>query len=128
MVDTMFLLAPYINSGKLKALAQTGASRHPLLPNVPLVKEQGIPGFDATAPVTWFILAAPKATPRPIIETLNKAVNAMLQKPEINQRLLAQGLNVEGGTPEAATKLVNDAIDQWQKVITDNKISRQSLK
>ena len=79
---------PFINSGRLKALAVTGPERMELLPKVPTVAESGFPGFDAG---NWFGLFVPAGTPQEIVATLAKAVQASVATPEFKQRIVPLG-------------------------------------
>ncbi|HLU03921.1 MAG TPA: tripartite tricarboxylate transporter substrate binding protein [Advenella sp.] len=78
----------HIRSGKLRALAATTKKRTEELPDVPTLDEGALPGFEAN---TWFAIYAPKGTPAPIIEKLNKQVGVMLKDPEVIAKLRAQG-------------------------------------
>jgi tripartite-type tricarboxylate transporter receptor subunit TctC len=82
------LVLSFIQAGKLKALAVTGASRLEALPNVPTLKEAGVPGVEVT---TWFGLWAPKGTPQLVIERLNAAARKALATAEVKRQLDAQG-------------------------------------
>lgn len=76
-------IVPHIQSGKLKAFAITGDTRSPMLPNVPTTAEAGMPKFDL---IVWFGLAAPKGTPKPVIEKINQALNTALNDPDVVKR------------------------------------------
>ena len=84
-------IAPHIKTGKLKAYAVTSNTRSPMLPDVPTTGEAGLPQFNLTV---WFGLSAPKGTPRPIVETLNKALNIALQDPDVVKRFADLGYDV----------------------------------
>ena len=88
---------PHVKSGKLRALAATGATRISLLPDVPTVAEAGVPGYEAS---TWSAMGAPAGTPRPIVERLNKELAAILQTPEMVETARVEGSTINGGTPE----------------------------
>ena len=94
---------PHIQSGKLRPLAVTSTTRSSVLPDVPTVAEQGVKGFDV---VGWFGMLAPAATPAPVIARLNKEINAILQQPDVRERMAGLGLEVGGGTPEDFQKLL----------------------
>jgi tripartite-type tricarboxylate transporter receptor subunit TctC len=100
-VDSMFDNAPsampHIQSGKLRAVGITSAQRSPLLPEVPTLAESGYPNFDVQS---WFALAVPAGTPKPIIEKLNAALNKALTAPDVRQRLQELGATPEPGSPE----------------------------
>src|SRR6188474_359484 len=88
---------PHIKSGKLKALAQTGAKRSPALPDVPTIAEQGFPKFEATA---WYGVHAPAKTPKAIVSRLNAEIVKALKLPDVRERLTSLGFEIEGSTPE----------------------------
>ena len=90
-------LLPHVKSGKLRALAATGATRISLLPDLPTVAEAGVPGYEAA---TWSAIAAPAGTPRGIVQRLNKELAAILQSPEMVESARTEGSTINGGTPE----------------------------
>ena len=91
----------HIESGRLRAMAVTGKTRSPELPEVPTVSESGLPGFDVTA---WFGLFAPARTPRPVIERLNTELGKILAMPDVRQKLAHHGVQPGGGTPDVAAR------------------------
>ena len=93
--------------------AVTSAKRNAALPDVPTVAEV-VPGFDAGI---WHGIGAPKGTPKEIIATLNKEINAILATPEIKQKFANIGGTAIGGTPEEYGKFVASEIEKWGKVI-----------
>jgi tripartite-type tricarboxylate transporter receptor subunit TctC len=101
-VDAMFENYPsvqgYIASGDLRALALGAARRSDLLPGVPTVAEEGVPGYESTS---WFGLFARAGTPQAAIEALNAAIEAGLRKPETAARLASLGVEPVGGPPAA---------------------------
>ena len=113
---------PQIKGGTLRALAVTSAKRFPGLPDVPTVAESGVPGYQASS---WNGVAAPAKTPRPVIERLNREVNAALADPEVRKRLSALGVEVRPGTPEALRELLVSEIAKWRAVIERAKIPKQ---
>jgi len=118
-IASVFVTKPHIDSKRLRALAVTTSKRSPDLPNVPTVAESGFPGFEAPA---WWAVLAPAKTPPEIIKRMNEALNRALKDPEVAKKLDAQGIDVVGGTPEAARSFINQQIDTWAKVVKDNNI------
>lgn len=101
-------------SGLLRMLAVTSLTRSALAPDVPTVAESGVPGFDA---VLRYGLVAPAGTPRPVIETLNKALSETLAVPEVRNRLALEGVEPLPGTPEDyAADIASDEV-LWSKVV-----------
>lgn len=103
----------YLRTGKLRALAVTSATRSAALPDVPAAAEF-VPGYDATA---WWGLGAPKGTPPPIIETLNKEVNAALGDAAMKVRLANLGAEPMSMTIADFNRLIADETEKWAKVI-----------
>ena len=115
----MFITTPpsviqHIQSGKLKALAVAGKSRHPNLPNVPTTAEAGVPGFELEA---WVALFAPAGTPQPVISKLTQDVKLALEQPDTKTRAATQGVEVRYLPPEALGSLVKKELDYWGDVI-----------
>jgi tripartite-type tricarboxylate transporter receptor subunit TctC len=103
-----------INAGQVRALATTGTRRVSALPDVPTVAEAGIPGYEASL---WLAVVAPAGTPAAIVTRLNRAVNGALTTPQVRDSLLQQGLELEGGPPEALAARIRADIDKWRNVI-----------
>lgn len=104
------LVMPFIQAGKLRALAVTGPSRIESLPGVPTLKEAGVPGVDVT---TWFGLWAPKGTPQPVIERLNAAARKALASAEVKRQLEAQGDAPVGSSVAAFAAFVRVEHKHW---------------
>lgn len=117
-VDSMFDNAPsalpHIKTGKLRPIAVTSAQRSAFLPDVPTIAESGYPGFDVQS---WFALAAPAGTPRPIVDQLNAALNKALMAPEVRQRLQDLAATPEPGTPEKMRDLISVEVKRWREVV-----------
>jgi tripartite-type tricarboxylate transporter receptor subunit TctC len=111
-----------IDAGRLRALASTGAKRSAYLPELPTVKEAGVPAYEVTG---WNALTAPAGTPPEIIAILNKQVNTVVAMPDVKARLLQLGTEAYAGTPdELRRQLVND-IAKWDAVIKRAGIPQQ---
>jgi tripartite-type tricarboxylate transporter receptor subunit TctC len=113
---------PNIKQGRLRALAVTGPTRWPGLPDVPTVAEQGVSGYDVRS---WAGMMAPAGTPRPIIERLNVELLKALQVPAVRSRLEDMGGEVRGSTPEEMRVLVSTEVQRWTQVVAEAKIPRQ---
>jgi tripartite-type tricarboxylate transporter receptor subunit TctC len=118
-IGSVFVTKPHIDSGRLRPLAVTTTKRSPDLPNVPTLAESGYPGFEAPA---WWAVLAPAKTPPEIVKRMNEALNKILKQPDIAKKLDAQGIDVVGGTPEAARVFIERQMDIWAKVVRDNGI------
>ena len=105
---------PHVRNGRLRPIALSGLRRTPVVPGIPTLAESGLPGFEVTS---WFGIAAPAKTPRPIIEQLNSAVVRALNMPDLRARLQDQGADPVGNTPEQYTAFIENEIAKWGKVI-----------
>jgi tripartite-type tricarboxylate transporter receptor subunit TctC len=105
---------PYIRSGKVRALAVTGARRSPSLPEVPTLDEAGLAGYEASL---WMALVAPAATPAAIVSRLNGEMTALLAAPDTVAALDAQGMETEPSTPDDLRRRIRGEIDKWRKVV-----------
>jgi tripartite-type tricarboxylate transporter receptor subunit TctC len=116
-VQVMFGSAPssvqYIKSGQLRGLAVTSARRLETLPDMPTVGET-VAGYEASQ---WYGIGVPKATPAPIIDLLNKEINAFLADPKMKAKLVDLGGTELPGSPAQFTKLIADETDKWSKVV-----------
>lgn len=113
---------PHIKSGAFNAIAVTSAKRFAGLPNVPTVAESGLPNYQATS---WNALAAPAKTPQPVIDRLNREINAAVAIPDVKARLLVLGIVAQGGTPAATATLLGNDIAKWGAVIAKAGIEKQ---
>jgi tripartite-type tricarboxylate transporter receptor subunit TctC len=110
-------IAPHIKTGKLKAFAVTGDKRSPMLPGVPTTKEAGLPQFNLTV---WFGLSAPKGTPQPVVDKLNKALGVALNDPNVVKRFADLGYDVVPPDQRSAAyfdKFYKDEVALWAKVL-----------
>ncbi|MBL8334408.1 MAG: 4-oxalomesaconate tautomerase, partial [Rubrivivax sp.] len=114
MFPSFFTALPHVKAGKLKALALAGPKRSPLLPDVPTLKEAGVDGVDVQQ---WYGFFAPAATPRPVIDKLNKALNQVLNDPDTVKRIEDHGADVETSTPEQLGALVKSELARWKGVV-----------
>jgi tripartite-type tricarboxylate transporter receptor subunit TctC len=113
---------PHIQAKKLKALGITATKRNPSAPNIPTMAEAGLPGYEFT---TWQILAAPKATPAPIITSLNEKVRAVLKTPDAVKRWQDRGFDVIASTPEEMTTHLQSEIRKWRVVFKEQGIKAE---
>jgi tripartite-type tricarboxylate transporter receptor subunit TctC len=117
-VDMMFSSVPlamtHIRSGKLRALATTGAKRDWALPDVPTIAEGGLRGFEATV---WFGVLVRAGTPRDVIQRLNAAIIKGANAPEFRERASTAGFEVIPGSPERLADMIKDDIARWAPVV-----------
>ncbi len=106
-------LKPQIDAGKLRAIAVTTATRFSLFPELPAIAET-YPGFEAQA---WNGVLVRAGTPRPIIDRLNREMNAILSAPDVVAKLQSQGFELRGGSPEDLSALIDADQARWAPVI-----------
>jgi tripartite-type tricarboxylate transporter receptor subunit TctC len=106
----------HIKAGKLRALAVTGAKRSPQLPDVPTLAESGVPGYEA---YVWMGLMAPKGTPAPIMEKLQREVLRALGNDEVKKYMDTAGIEIVGSTPAEFGTFYRAEKDRWAKVIKE---------
>jgi tripartite-type tricarboxylate transporter receptor subunit TctC len=114
MFTAMSTATPLVKGGKLRALATTGAKRHPNMPDLPTVAEF-VPGFETTG---WYGLAGPARLPQPVVAKLNSALFTALQDPKVRERLATQGFDpAPPNSPEEFDALVRSEIKKWGQVL-----------
>ncbi len=125
-IDVGFeILGPMLGQvqGKvLRALAVTSDRRFAALPDVPTVKESGLPSYNVAS---WNALAAPAKTPRAVIDRLQRAAAQALAVPAVQSQLQALGVRAQGSTPDQMKQLLGSEIKRWSDVIVQAKIERQ---
>jgi tripartite-type tricarboxylate transporter receptor subunit TctC len=112
-VDVLSAL-PHLKSGRLRAIGIAGVNRAPALPDVPTITESGLPGFNGN---TWLGLVAPAGTPREIVARISAEVSRALNSPEVRDRLLAQGVEPVGSTPEQFAAHLDAEMRRYATVI-----------
>jgi tripartite-type tricarboxylate transporter receptor subunit TctC len=113
-IDSLSPLASHVKAGKLRALAVLSAVRTPDFPDVPTTAEVALPDVVMYA---YNALLAPSATPRPVIDKLNAAVNAILQQPDTIAQARVTGLKLYGGTPERLGEVIDGVSGTYARVI-----------
>lgn len=107
-------LLPHVQSGKLKALAVAAPKRHPLLPNVKTMAEQGIAGVESN---NWYGLVAPAGTPAAVVAKLNTAVHNALKNEVVRKKLESVGAEPAPSTPEELSRLIATDREKWAGII-----------
>jgi tripartite-type tricarboxylate transporter receptor subunit TctC len=105
---------PYVKSGKLVPIAVSSRQRSPSLPDVPTFIESGVPDFEASS---WVGILAPAKTPRPVVDRLNRELNALLASPEIVEKLAALGIVATPGTPEQFSEVMRSDLAKYGQVV-----------
>ncbi len=105
---------PQAKAGRLKAIAVTSAERSALLPELPTLRESGLPDIQA---MPWFAYMAPRGTPDAIVQRMSREIAAVLKDPEVHQRLQTAYFDPVGSTPEALSKFMGEELRRWKPVI-----------
>jgi tripartite-type tricarboxylate transporter receptor subunit TctC len=114
MVNTTIVAAPHIRSGRVRALATTGAQRSHTLPDIPTMDEAGVRGYEGN---TWCGLGAPARTPRHIVERINRDITAVMQTPEVHQKLMEGGSQVTGGPADTFLQILKTDLEKYGRLI-----------
>ena len=115
----MTAASPHVRSGRLRAIATTGATRSFAFPEVPTIAEQGFPGFSADA---WYGLLTTAGTPQLIVDKLNAEVVRIMKTPEAKERMANVGFEIVGSSPAEFAKLIREEIPRWTKIVREGNI------
>lgn len=115
-------LIGHVKAGKLKALGIAASKRHPLLPEIRTLAEQGLPGVDTN---NWYAIFAPAKTPQAMIDALNEAVRRTLASPAVSERLQASGATPSASSPQALDAMLKRDTEKWGRLIRAKKITPQ---
>src|SRR6266576_1014893 len=111
-----------IAAGTLRGLAVTSTTRSSLLPEVPTIAESALPGFDASL---YYGLAAPAGTPRPVIDRLNKTLQAALASDEVKRQLTQDGTEITPGTPEDYAAFIDKDEKKWAQLVKASGVEQE---
>ena len=118
-LDSLPAYLPHLKAGRVRALAVASRERSRVMPELPTMAEAGVPGVISA---TDYALYAPAGTPPEIIARLNREVNAVLEMPDLREKLTAQGIEIVPGTPESVHAELLDEIAKWGRVIAGAKL------
>jgi tripartite-type tricarboxylate transporter receptor subunit TctC len=104
----------HVKAGRLRALATTGASRSPSLPDLPTIAESGVKDYETGL---WYAFVGPAGIPKEIVQRLNAELVAAIRSPEVHKRLVSVGVDPSPGTPEELAKLMVNDLKRWAGVI-----------
>ena len=119
MVSALQTVAPQVQSGRLRMLAVMSARRSEAFPEVPTLKEAGMPDLEVE---TWYAVFAPAGTPTALVARVNREMNELLKEADVKDVIAKQGLVPEGGTPEALGARVKRELAAWTRVVKAAKI------
>jgi tripartite-type tricarboxylate transporter receptor subunit TctC len=105
---------PFVEQGKLRAIAVTSTKRLPNLPDVPTIDESGVKGYES---LSWSGIAAPAGTPKAVIDKLNAAIEKILRMQDVRQRFAQLGVEPVGGPPEAFARHIRAESDKWGRLV-----------
>jgi tripartite-type tricarboxylate transporter receptor subunit TctC len=120
LFDSIPTMAPQVKAGMVRALGTTGTTRSPILPDVPTIAEGGVPGFQFSQ---WVGFMAPKNTPQPILDLLNRTITAILSRKDIKAAWEQQGATPMVMTQAEFTAFMQGEVTKWAKVIEANHIA-----
>jgi len=118
-LPTIASVTAYLQAGKMRGLAVTGAQRSPLAPDLPTVSEAGLPGFVLEV---WWGIVAPAKMPPALVKRINEELNAVLAVPEVKDVLAREAATPRPGTADEFGKLIANDLERWSKLIKDAKI------
>jgi tripartite-type tricarboxylate transporter receptor subunit TctC len=112
-------VVPHLKTGRMKALAVSGAQRSSAAPEVPTVAESAVPGY---AFDVWYGMLFPAGTPRALVRKVNADLNSALASPALAQRFTPLGLEAAGTTPEDFAAILRSEIAKWRRVVKEANI------
>jgi tripartite-type tricarboxylate transporter receptor subunit TctC len=107
---------PHIKADRIRALGVTTAKRAGMVPDIPTIAEQGLPGYDAN---NWYGVLAPAGTPAPIVAKLNQEITTVLKQPDLRDLLFTQGLDPAPSTPDAFGAYIRAEIRKWAPIVRE---------
>ncbi len=117
MFDQPVSSMPHVQTGKLKVLGISSLKRFSTMQEIPTIAEQGLPGFEA---ISWAGICGPGGTAKPIIDRVYNEVAKVLKVPELRDRLLRDGIEPVGSTPEQYAEHIKKEMIKWSKVVKDS--------
>ena len=105
---------PFVQKGQIRPIAVSSAQRLASLPDVPTVAESGAPGFESSS---WIGILAPAKTPQPIVDRLQRELNAVVQSPEVKERLASLGISASGNTSVDFAKEIHADLKKYAEIV-----------
>ena len=121
-VDLLPHALPFIQSGKVRALAIASTKRSPLMPELPTAAEAGVPGYEVSS---WHGFVVPAGTPQPVIDKLNREMNTIFAMDDVKKVFAQQGVVPDGGTPAQFQRFIDSQMALWKKVVQDGRITAE---
>ncbi len=110
---------PFVQKGQIRPIAVSSAQRLASLPEVPTVAESGVPGFESSS---WIGILAPAKTPQPIVERLQRELHAVVQSPEVRERLASLGISALGNTPAEFGQQIRADLAKYDQIVKAAKV------
>ncbi|AOB33492.1 LacI family transcriptional regulator [Bordetella sp. H567] len=120
VVGNIAAASVFAKSGKARALAVTGPTRSPMMPDVPTAKEAGLPGYETTG---WFALVTAAGTPKAVVDKIQRDTAKVLQMPAVREKLAGQGMTPVGDTPAQLAKSIQDESGKWKAIVERRNLS-----
>jgi tripartite-type tricarboxylate transporter receptor subunit TctC len=120
VVGNIAAASVFAKSGKARALAVTGTTRSPMMPDVPTAKEAGLPGYETTG---WFALVTAAGTPKSVIDKIQRDTAKVLRDPAVRDKLAGQGMTAVGDTPAQLMKTIQDESGKWEAIVARRNLS-----
>jgi tripartite-type tricarboxylate transporter receptor subunit TctC len=122
MMTTTPAAMPHVKTGKVRALGVTSGKRSQSLPELPTIAEAGVKGYEVS---TWYGVLAPAKTPKAIVTRLHGEIVKLIAVPDTREKLLTQGFEPVGSTPDEFGAYIKSEIAKWAKVIKTAKIKAE---
>jgi tripartite-type tricarboxylate transporter receptor subunit TctC len=116
MFSNLLTSMPHVRAGKLRAIGISSPKRTPQAPELPTIAESEVRGFSS---VPWYGVLGPAGMPRPIVDKLNAEIARGVAQPDIKERFVAQGIDMQTSTPEQFGALIKSEVVKWRKVVRD---------
>ena len=116
MFGNLPVAVPHVKTGKLRALANTGAARSPLVPEIPTIDESGFKGFSIA---TWYGVLAPSGLPADLTSRIQRDIARVVGQPETRERLIGMGVDISASTPDAFAAFLRSEVARYAKIIKE---------
>jgi tripartite-type tricarboxylate transporter receptor subunit TctC len=120
MFDILVTAVPQIRAGRVRGLAVTSARRSPFAPDIPTMRESGVPGYAEAGSDLWFGIVAPAGVPKPVVEKLNAELIRALRSTAMRERISGQFFDVWTSTPAEFQKVIESDHAKWGKIVRES--------
>jgi tripartite-type tricarboxylate transporter receptor subunit TctC len=116
---------PQVRNGKLRGLGVTGGKRSAAAPDIPTIAEAGVPGYNVT---TWTAVIMPAGTPPAIVNRASREIHQLMRQPDVRDRLITEGVDPVGSTPEELAALIKAELEKWPKLLKQTGINLEAAR